>query len=100
LRALSQNAKILILDEPTASLQKKDADLLLKLITQLRNKGVGIIYISHRLEEIEQIADRMTILRDGNYVGTYQTKDLTRAEIISLMAGRSLESMYSKENIY
>lgn len=98
-RALSQEAKLLIMDEPTASLPEKDALHLLELIRQLRTSGVGIIYISHRLEEVLEIADRMTILRDGKYVATHEAKDLDRTAIIRLMAGRSLEAMYSKQSI-
>jgi len=98
-RALSQEARILIMDEPTASLPEKDALHLLELIRKLRGDGVGIIYISHRLEEVLEIADRMTILRDGKYVGTHDAKDLDRAGIIQLMAGRSLEAMYNKQQI-
>lgn len=98
-RALSQEAKLLIMDEPTASLPEKDALHLLDLIRQLRTDGVGIIYISHRLEEVLEIADRMTILRDGKYVATHDAKDLDRAAIIQLMAGRSLDAMYNKQQI-
>ncbi len=98
-RALAQDARILIMDEPTASLPERDALHLLDLIRQLRADGVGIIYISHRLEEVLDIADRMTILRDGKYVGTHEAKDLDRAGIIHLMAGRSLDAMYNKQAI-
>ena len=98
-RALSQEARILIMDEPTASLPEKDALHLLGLIRQLRADGVGIIYISHRLEEVLEIADRMTILRDGKYVATHDAKDLDRAGIIQLMAGRSLQAMYNKQQV-
>ncbi len=98
-RALAQDARILIMDEPTAALPKKDADHLLQLIRQLREAGVGIVYISHRLEEIEAIADRMTILRDGRRVGTYRTDELQRQDIIRHMAGRPLDAMYCKEAV-
>lgn len=98
-RALSRDAKLLIMDEPTASLTKQDADHLLDLIRQLRKRGVGIIYISHRLEEVLDIADRMTILRDGALVGTHRAADLDRQDVIRLMAGRSLEAMYNKQAV-
>lgn len=98
-RVLSQEARIIIMDEPTASLPEKDALHLLALIRQLRADGVGIIYISHRLEEVLEIADRLTILRDGKYVATHDAKDLDRAGIIQLMAGRSLEAMYNKQQV-
>lgn len=98
-RALSQDARLLIMDEPTASLPKKDADHLLQLIAQLRARGVGIVYISHRLEEVGEIADRVTILRDGKCVGVWRTEELDRPDIIRLMAGRSLEDMYCKRAV-
>ncbi len=98
-RALSRDARLLIMDEPTAALTKQDADHLLALIRQLRERGVGIIYISHRLEEVLDIADRMTILRDGALVGTHAAADLGRADVIRLMAGRSLEDMYNKQAV-
>jgi rhamnose transport system ATP-binding protein len=98
-RALSGDAKLLIMDEPTAALTKQDADHLLELIRQLRERGVGIIYISHRLEEVLDIADRMTILRDGTLVGTYNASELDRQDVIRLMAGRSLEAMYDKKTV-
>ncbi|MDX9980259.1 MAG: sugar ABC transporter ATP-binding protein [Lentisphaeria bacterium] len=98
-RALSRDARLLIMDEPTAALPKQDADHLLGLIRRLRERGVGIVYISHRLEEVLDIADRMTVLRDGRLVGTYEAKSLDRQELIRLMAGRSLEAMYAKQPV-
>jgi rhamnose transport system ATP-binding protein len=98
-RALSRDAGILIMDEPTASLTEKDAAHLLGLIRQLRDDGVGILYISHRIEEIQSIADRMTILRDGCFVGTYRAETLDRSAIIRHMAGRSLDAMYEKRRV-
>jgi rhamnose transport system ATP-binding protein len=98
-RALSRDAKLLIMDEPTAALTKQDADHLLGLIRQLRERGVGIVYISHRLEEVLDIADRMTILRDGTLVGTHNASELDRQDVIRLMAGRSLEAMYDKQTV-
>jgi len=98
-RALSRDAKLLIMDEPTAALPKHEADRLLELIRQLRERGVGIIYISHRLEEVLDIADRMTILRDGALVGTYAADSVDRQDVIRHMAGRSLEAMYDKQAV-
>ncbi|MBT7302940.1 MAG: sugar ABC transporter ATP-binding protein, partial [Victivallales bacterium] len=98
-RALSRDAKLLIMDEPTAALPKHEADRLLGLIRQLRERGVGIIYISHRLEEVLDIADRMTILRDGALVGTYEADSVDRQDVIRHMAGRSLEAMYDKQAV-
>jgi len=87
-KALSFNAKILIMDEPTAALTETEIDELFRIIKQLREKGVGIVHISHRLEELKQISDRVTVMRDGKYIDTLQTKDATIDQIISLMVGR------------
>ncbi len=95
-RALSRSARVLILDEPTASLAGKDAEHLLDLVEKLRADGVGILYISHRLEEVLRIGDRITVLRDGGYIGTYERKEVDRARLIQLMAGRELSQMFPK----
>ena len=87
-KALSFNAKILVMDEPTAALTETEIDELFHIIKQLREKGVGIVHISHRLEELKQISDRVTVMRDGKYIDTLQTKDATIDQIISLMVGR------------
>lgn len=87
-KALSFNAKILIMDEPTAALTETEIDELFRIIKQLREKGVGVVHISHRLEELKQISDRVTVMRDGKYIDTLQTKDATIDQIISLMVGR------------
>jgi len=87
-KALSFNAKILIMDEPTAALTETEIDELFRIIKQLREKGVGIVHISHRLEELKLISDRVTVMRDGKYINTLQTKDTTIDQIISLMVGR------------
>ena len=94
--ALGSDAKVLILDEPTASLGEVDAQNLFRVIGQLRAAGVGIIYISHRLEEVIQIADRVTVLRDGAYVTTRSAAGITRAEMIQLMVGRSAQTIFPK----
>jgi ribose transport system ATP-binding protein len=91
---LSQNCDILILDEPTASLTDKETELLFIQIERLKNSGVSIIYISHHIDEIMRIADRVTILRDGKLVFTGVTSKLTAEKIVSKMVGRDLE--YSK----
>ncbi len=93
-RALGANARILILDEPTASLTEKDAQHLLAVLRELRSTGVGMIYISHRLEELPAIADRVTVLRDGQTIGTRVMSGVSRAELIEMMVGRSLSSIY------
>ena len=87
-KALSFNAKILIMDEPTAALTETEIEELFHIIKQLREKGVGVVHISHRLEELKQISDRVTVMRDGKYIDTLQTKEATIDKIISLMVGR------------
>jgi rhamnose transport system ATP-binding protein len=94
--ALGTRARVLILDEPTASLGEHDADNLFAVIRELRGQGVGIIYISHRLAEVIQIADRVTVLRDGAYVTTREASGLTATEMIQLMVGRSLDAVFHK----
>lgn len=95
-KALSRDAKILIMDEPTASLVESDVQRLLDIVRQLRNRGVGIIYVSHRLPEIFAISDRVTVLRDGAYIATKQTTEVDESELVSLMVGRSIESLFPK----
>ena len=97
--ALGGDAKILILDEPTASLSEREVENLFRVIRELRGQGVGMIYISHRLEELAQIADRVTILRDGAYVDTRAMSEMSRADIIRLMVGRSLEAVFPKVEV-
>src|SRR6266540_4218084 len=89
-KALSFNAKILVMDEPTAALTDAEIDELFSIIRQLREKGVGIVHISHRLEELKQISDRVTVMRDGKYIDTLQTNEAPIDKIISLMVGRTI----------
>ena len=96
-KALSKNAKILILDEPTAALSGGEAQKLLGILKQLREKGVTCIYISHRLKEIFQVADRVTILRDGKTIATRQKSELDEQKLISLMVGRELTNIYPRK---
>jgi rhamnose transport system ATP-binding protein len=93
-KALGTGAKILILDEPTASLTSREVDVLMQVVKDLRAKGVGLIYISHRLEEIFQIADRVTVLRDGESVGTYPVRDMNEPTLIRHMVGRDVAQIY------
>ncbi len=93
-KALSFNAEVLIMDEPTSALTESEIDRLFEIIHQLRNEGVGIIYISHRLEELKHIVDRVTIFRDGKYVCTYNFRDITLDDIVNNMVGRSLEEKF------
>jgi ribose transport system ATP-binding protein len=89
-KALSFNAKILIMDEPTAALTDAEIDDLFNIIKQLRQQGVGIIHISHRLEELKQIADRVTVMRDGRVIDTLLTEEANIDKVISLMVGRTI----------
>lgn len=90
-KALSEDARILVLDEPSATLSENELERLFGLIRQLREQGVGMIYISHRLEEIFEIADRVTVLRDGRNAATAPTSDLTRDDVVRHMVGRQLD---------
>ena len=89
-KALSFNSQVLIMDEPTAALTDTEIDDLFEIIRKLRENGVGIVYISHRLEELKQITDRITVMRDGRYVDTVETDAVTVDEIISMMVGRTI----------
>lgn len=93
-KALTLNARLLILDEPTAALGGEETKLLFKQIERLKAEGVGIIYISHRLEEIKQIADRIVVMRDGSKVQEFDTADLPVRTIVEAMVGRSMEQMF------
>jgi rhamnose transport system ATP-binding protein len=95
-RALGARARILIMDEPTASLGDREVENLFRIIRELREQGVGIIYISHRLEELPRIADRVTALRDGCLVGTQPMSRTNRADLIRMMVGRELSAVFPK----
>jgi ribose transport system ATP-binding protein len=89
-KALSFNAKVLIMDEPTAALSDSEINDLFKIIGDLRRNGVGIVYISHRMDEIKRITDRVTVMRDGAYIDTVKTDEVTMDRIISMMVGRAV----------
>ncbi len=89
-KALSYNSDVLIMDEPTAALTDSEIDELFRIIRQLRDEGVGIVYISHRLEELKRVSDRVTVMRDGRYIDTVPTAQATIAQIISMMVGRTI----------
>jgi ABC-type sugar transport system ATPase subunit len=93
-KALAQEARIIVMDEPTAALTPREVEGLLKVMRELRAQGIGIIYISHRLDEIDAIADRVTVLRDGAHVTTRAKAGLARDEMIELMVGRSLDKEF------
>jgi rhamnose transport system ATP-binding protein len=95
-KALSLNARILIMDEPTAALTGGDAERLFGIVRLLRERGVGIVYISHRLNEVFQLADRVTVLRDGEYIDTQRVSDTTESELISKMVGRTIDNLFPK----
>ena len=95
-RALSRGAKLIIMDEPTSSLAAEEVGKLLNLVTRLRDDGISVIYISHFLEEVEQVADRLTVLRDGKTVGGGPVKDWPRKRIVEAMVGRHVEEMYPR----
>lgn len=95
-KVLSLDARIVVMDEPTAALTPREVKGLAAVIDELKSQGIGIIYISHRLDEIEQFADRITVLRDGKHVGNRPIGQVTRDEMIKLMVGRSLENEFPK----
>jgi ribose transport system ATP-binding protein len=97
-KALSLNVKLLVLDEPTASLAPSDAKRLLDIVRGLRERGVGIVYISHRLQEVFDIADRITVLKDGQRVATIEPSTLTMDELIRLMVGRPLAALFPRRD--
>lgn len=96
-RAVSENARVLVLDEPTAALSRREAQELYAVVNRMRAEGVGLIYISHRMEEVWQLSDRITVFRDGAYVGTGTRDELTEAEVVRMMVGRSIGDLYRHE---
>jgi ribose transport system ATP-binding protein len=99
-KALSFKSEIMIMDEPTSALSESEIDELFKIIHRLQNEGVGIIYISHRLEELKHIVDRITIMRDGKCIGSYDYKNITLDEIIAKMVGRSLDNKFPQRRTH
>ncbi|SHI14460.1 monosaccharide ABC transporter ATP-binding protein, CUT2 family (TC 3.A.1.2.-) [Sporobacter termitidis DSM 10068] len=93
-KALTRKASILVLDEPTAVMTNREVEQLFKLLLKLKEKGVSIIYVSHRLEEIFQICDRITVLKDGQYVTTVETSSIDKNQLVALMIGRDLSSFF------
>jgi ribose transport system ATP-binding protein len=96
-KALSFNARIIVMDEPSATLTDHELEALFALIRDLKTHGIGMIYISHRLEEIFGLGDRVTVMRDGEYVGTYPVAEVTRDRLIQMMVGRELTHEFPKE---
>jgi rhamnose transport system ATP-binding protein len=97
-KALSVDAKILIMDEPTAALTESDVERLFVIVRLLRERGVGIIYISHRLQEVFELADRVTVLRDGEYIDTRPVSDTTEQQLITMMVGRTIDNLFPKKD--
>lgn len=95
-KAISMNSQILVLDEPTAALSEKEIEQLMEIIRNLQKKGVGMVYISHRLEELGMICQRVSVLRDGQYQGTRPMEGLTMDEIVNMIVGRTLDDRYPK----
>jgi rhamnose transport system ATP-binding protein len=95
-KALAANARVLIMDEPSAALTEREVESLFQVIAGLRRQGAGIIYVSHRLEEIFAIADRVTVLRDGETVATCKTAEVSRSELIQMMVGREVAAVFPK----
>ncbi|MDC7249572.1 MAG: sugar ABC transporter ATP-binding protein [Sphaerochaetaceae bacterium] len=93
-KAISFNSKIIVMDEPTSSLSDKDVESLFKCISSLKKQGIGIIYISHRMSELQQIADRVTVMRDGKYVATKEVARTSNDDLIALMVGRDIGNYY------
>src|SRR5262249_59275826 len=93
-RAMVHNVKLLVLDEPTAVIAGREVALLFDLLRRLRESGVSVLFISHRLDEVFAICDRVTVLKDGRLVGTHDIMDVTRQRLISMMVGRDLGDLF------
>lgn len=96
IKAISYNSKVVIMDEPTSSLSEKETETLFRIIANLKEKKIGIIYISHRMEEVFELSDRISVLRDGQFIGCVNTKEASREELINMMVGRELEGGYPR----
>src|SRR5690606_16039854 len=99
IKAVSNNASILILDEPTSAISQKETDLLFQTLETLKNQGKAIIYISHKMEEIFRLGDTITILRDGKFIATRQRGEIQRDELIALMVGRKTRALFNKQPV-
>jgi rhamnose transport system ATP-binding protein len=98
-RALAADARVVLMDEPTAALTDREASRLFELVRELRSRSIGIVYVSHRLEEIAALADRVSVLRDGELVATREMAQTSRAELIRLMVGRELQAVFPKRDV-
>jgi inositol transport system ATP-binding protein len=97
-KAISNDAKVIIMDEPTSAISDKEVDTLFKIIKDLKAKGVAIIYISHKMDEIFEISDTITVLRDGRYIATKSASELDKQSLISMMVGREIDHMFPESN--
>ncbi len=97
-KAISSNAKILVMDEPTATISEHETKILFKVMKELKEKGISIIFITHKLEEVYKIADKVTVLRDGKLIGTKNIEELDNKELIKMMVGREIKEMFPKYN--
>ena len=98
-KAVSIHAKVVIMDEPTSSLTDNETKILFRIIENLKSKGISIIFITHRLEEVFEIADTLTVLRDGCVIGTKEVKDISKSELIKMMIGRELKQQFPKRSV-
>ena len=98
-KAISFNCRILVMDEPTSSISDREVEQLFEIMRNLAKQGVGIIYISHKMSELNEVCDRVTVLRDGTYVGTRVVADTTRDELIAMMVGRELDQYYTRDHV-
>ncbi len=98
-KALSLNARIIIMDEPTAALTKRESEELYRITKKLRDEGVGIIFISHRFEDMYELASRVTVFRDAQYIGTYDVDGITNADLIKAMVGREIKDLFPKPQV-
>lgn len=97
-RAIHANARILVMDEPTTALSSRETDKLFKLVKKLRSEGLAIIYISHRMSEIYELADRVSVIRDGSYIGELDRENLSSDALVKMMVGRDISGFYTKEH--
>lgn len=98
-KAISKKSKIIIMDEPTSAITTEEVRTLFRVMRELKEQGVAIIYISHKMDEIFEIADRVTVMRDGKFIGCKEIKELDQKELITMMVGRKISEMYPKSNI-
>ena len=98
-KALSRNSRIILMDEPSATLTKKELDALFEIIRDLKKSGIAVIYISHRMEEIFEICETVTVMRDGQIIGTRDVANVTSKELVEMMVGRELDSAFPTRNV-